>query len=300
MEIDDTLKNRLAGAAVVTVLAVIFLPMLFDDPVEKKGQIVSELDIPRKPEVSPLLTTAIVPEKTSEATETKPAEENLNSDTERSDTSLNAEELAVDSEDESQKEETPITHKKAQKKSTADTVSLDDSVEKVKSSKSEESEDVSPAIAEEPPKKKVSKDESADEEKQDKTKEAKKAHSLEDEDKKVDESKVADKKTDKAKSQLPSLDDNALDKADSHSAPATDKHRWIIQVASLSDKAKAEAFRDKLRTQGFPATVDSAWLNGKGRVYRLKVGPELDAERAQSMKNKINQLNGVHSIAIPE
>ncbi len=258
MEIDDTLKNRLAGAAVVTVLAVIFLPMLFDDPVEKKGQIVSELDIPRKPEVSPLLTTAIVPEKTSEATETKPAEENLNSDTERSDTSLNAEELAVDS------------------------------------------EDVSPAIAEEPPKKKVSKDESADEEKQDKTKEAKKAHSLEDEDKKVDESKVADKKTDKAKSQLPSLDDNALDKADSHSAPATDKHRWIIQVASLSDKAKAEAFRDKLRTQGFPATVDSAWLNGKGRVYRLKVGPEVDAERAQSMKNKINQLNGVHSIAIPE
>jgi DedD protein len=300
MEIDDTLKNRLAGAAVVTVLAVIFLPMLFDDPVEKKGQIVSELDIPRKPEVSPLLTTAIVPEKTSEATETKPAEENLNSDTEKSDTSLNAEELAVDSEDESQKEEAKATAKPAHKKATADTVSLDDSVEKAKSSKSEESEDVSPAIAEESPKKKVSKDEAADEEKHDKTKEAKKAHSLEDEDKKVEESKVAEKKTEKSKSQLPSLDDNALDKADSHAAPATDKHRWIIQVASLSDKAKAEAFRDKLRTQGFPATVDSAWLNGKGRVYRLKVGPELDAERAQSMKNKINQLNGVHSIAIPE
>lgn len=300
MEIDDTLKNRLAGAAVVTVLAVIFLPMLFDDPVEKKGQIVSELDIPRKPEVSPLLTTAIVPEKTSEATETKPAEENLNSDTEKSDTSLNAEELAVDSEDESQKEEAKATAKPAHKKARADTVSLDDSVEKAKSSKSEESEDVSPAIAEELPKKKVSKDEAAEEQKHDKSKEVKKAHSLENEDKKAEEPKVAEKKTEKVKSQLPSLDANVVDKADSHSESATDKHRWIIQVASLSDKAKAEAFRDKLRTQGFPATVDSAWLSGKGRVYRLKVGPELDAERAQSMKNKINQLNGVHSIAIPE
>jgi len=73
-----------------------------------------------------------------------------------------------------------------------------------------------------------------------------------------------------------------------------------VQVASLSDQAKADAFRDKLRSQGFSATVDSVWVKGKGRVYRLKVGPELDAQKAQAIKAKINQLNNVNSIAIAE
>jgi DedD protein len=349
MEIDDTLKNRLAGAAVITVLAVIFLPMLFDDPVEKKGQVVSELDIPRKPEVSPLLTTAIVPEKTSEAVAAKSLESaapanvvtddsnDLTDDTEKSDAGMNTEELPLNAE-QVKKEESQSASKTTHKTEIVDAVDFNEPTAKEKSSKSTESQNSSAAEEEEPPppkkkshKKEITKSEKpdeievkepkskhlSDEVKKSKSKEVKSSLSSEDikvlkpkEPKKEDQPKVAEKKIEKVKpeqphpkSQLPTLDVNALDKADSgasHTEANAGKHRWIIQVVSLSDKAKAEAFKDKLRTQGFPATIDSVWLNGKGRVYRLKVGPELDAERAQSMKTKINQLNGVHSIAIPE
>ena len=40
------LKQRLIGAVVVTALAAIFIPMLFDDPIDRSGQTVTELEIP--------------------------------------------------------------------------------------------------------------------------------------------------------------------------------------------------------------------------------------------------------------
>ncbi len=43
---DHELKQRLIGAVVVTALCAIFIPMLFDDPVDNSGQLVSELSIP--------------------------------------------------------------------------------------------------------------------------------------------------------------------------------------------------------------------------------------------------------------
>ena len=43
---NQELKQRLIAAVVVTALAAIFIPMLFDDPVDNNGQLVSELVIP--------------------------------------------------------------------------------------------------------------------------------------------------------------------------------------------------------------------------------------------------------------
>ncbi|MEN8259942.1 MAG: SPOR domain-containing protein [Pseudomonadota bacterium] len=45
---DQTLKQRLVGVALLTALAVIFVPMLFDDPVEETGD-ATALDIPEFP-----------------------------------------------------------------------------------------------------------------------------------------------------------------------------------------------------------------------------------------------------------
>ncbi|MDD5277382.1 MAG: SPOR domain-containing protein [Methylovulum sp.] len=45
------LIQRLIGAVVVTALAAIFIPMLFDDPVDNSGRVVSELAIPTPPAV---------------------------------------------------------------------------------------------------------------------------------------------------------------------------------------------------------------------------------------------------------
>ncbi|MEQ1528104.1 MAG: SPOR domain-containing protein [Methylococcales bacterium] len=49
---DQELKQRLIGAVVVTALAAIFIPMLFDDPIDDRSQQVSELAIPPTPTAS--------------------------------------------------------------------------------------------------------------------------------------------------------------------------------------------------------------------------------------------------------
>ena len=42
-------KQRLVGAIVITSLAAIFVPMLFDDPIDETGKLISELKIPDAP-----------------------------------------------------------------------------------------------------------------------------------------------------------------------------------------------------------------------------------------------------------
>lgn len=51
INMDHDLKQRLVGAIVITALAAIFIPMLFDDPVDETGKIVSELTIPELPKI---------------------------------------------------------------------------------------------------------------------------------------------------------------------------------------------------------------------------------------------------------
>ncbi len=46
MKIDHELKQRLTGAVVVTALAAIFIPMLFDDPIQENSQLVTNLPLP--------------------------------------------------------------------------------------------------------------------------------------------------------------------------------------------------------------------------------------------------------------
>jgi len=75
--------------------------------------------------------------------------------------------------------------------------------------------------------------------------------------------------------------------------------RWFIQVASFNREENAFSLRDKLRSQGFSATVNSALSKGR-TVYRLRVGPELSKQRAKKIKIKLNQLNNVKSIIILE
>lgn len=49
---DQELKQRLVGAVVITSLAVIFVPMLFDDPIDQSGKMIGELVIPPLPRPS--------------------------------------------------------------------------------------------------------------------------------------------------------------------------------------------------------------------------------------------------------
>jgi len=63
---NQELTQRVIGAVVVTALAAIFVPMLFDDPVDNSGQVVSELTIPEQPVVIDAPATPPVPSSIEE------------------------------------------------------------------------------------------------------------------------------------------------------------------------------------------------------------------------------------------
>lgn len=76
--------------------------------------------------------------------------------------------------------------------------------------------------------------------------------------------------------------------------------RWVIQIGSFSERKNADSLRDRLKEQGFKAFVDSVEIPGKGTLYRVRVGPELDKPRAESIRDKIDALNQIHSIVVSE
>ena len=54
---NEILKQRIVGAIVITALAAIFVPMLFDDPVPGVDNFTNELSLPQEPveDMQPLL-----------------------------------------------------------------------------------------------------------------------------------------------------------------------------------------------------------------------------------------------------
>ncbi|MDQ7090375.1 MAG: SPOR domain-containing protein [Methylococcales bacterium] len=65
MEIDEELRNRVVGASVVTILAMIFLPMLLNDS-KSESQQTELLTIPEQSLDSPSLTATLLPEGVSD------------------------------------------------------------------------------------------------------------------------------------------------------------------------------------------------------------------------------------------
>ncbi|HNC01880.1 MAG TPA: SPOR domain-containing protein, partial [Agitococcus sp.] len=67
---------------------------------------------------------------------------------------------------------------------------------------------------------------------------------------------------------------------------AADKDKseaWVVQVASVSDKAKADALSSKLAGKGYRSRVVK-----NGDTWKVVVGPELDKGKAQSLKSKLS------------
>ncbi len=59
---------------------------------------------------------------------------------------------------------------------------------------------------------------------------------------------------------------------------------WVVQLGSFVDAANALALRDRLRTQGYPAFVESVRV-GDRKIMRVYVGPQLlRAKAAESQK----------------
>ena len=72
--------------------------------------------------------------------------------------------------------------------------------------------------------------------------------------------------------------------------------RWVIQAGSFGEKKNAIILRDKLRKQGFNAFVE---LNDK-KLYRVRIGPELDKNRAEKTKARLEKINDIKTILVSE
>ena len=273
------LKQRLIGAVVVTALAAIFVPMLFDEPVENNSnQQTSELAVPKAPNSIDQHVQQQFPDNFGQALTPERSTINANGTTPPT-----ANESAESSNE--TKEEVPADNAVL----TEDLIATE-SEDKTTSSKPVKTEPSEPTETTELSK--PSNDSTADQE--------------EDEPKKtVHESP----KTNAAALQptvkkKPKNTETAAKESKTESEQAKPKKTadksgelgsWTIQAGSFSKKENADAMVAKLKKQGFPVSLQQS----KNGLYRLKVGSALDKKQAADMKRKLDG-QGIQSLLMAE
>jgi DedD protein len=85
--------------------------------------------------------------------------------------------------------------------------------------------------------------------------------------------------------------------ARSSAAAGTSASAFALQLAVLSDEAKANTQRDSLRAAGFAAFVEKLQTD-KGMVYRLRVGPEADRADAEKIRAAVKKRFGHDAIIV--
>lgn len=70
---------------------------------------------------------------------------------------------------------------------------------------------------------------------------------------------------------------------------------WVVQVGSFAARNNARALRDKLRKKGYASFVES--IHGEaGRVYRVRVGPELTKSAADKLRQQLAKEAGLKGL----
>lgn len=330
---DHELKQRLIGAVVVTALCAIFIPMLFDDPVDNSGQLVTELSIPapnfdsseklpagagqvsKLPDSDPLSTEAAgdVIESTGAAEEA--AEPDVNSSKQgRPGESLYAESDGY-APDDAAEVETPLT------KGEVEDLRISNNQPKSHSKPDDLAQ--SRSASANSVKNMVSKLPVKDSHMEIVTKEPVKPKRITDTlkpvvVKKIDKSApgagiapheselsmtVKDENSKVEAKQPSNAKDLAAVVADAKKPGGATKTtpklmRWYVQVGSFSKKENAMSLWDSLHEQGLPASLDTVQTD-KGTTYRLRVGPELDGKKAAAMKARLDKQN-IKAILISE
>jgi len=310
---DHELKQRLIGAVVVTALCAIFIPMLFDDPVDNSGQLVSELNIPapadsgantadKLPTSAEQVAKLPEPESGDALESTGAAEEIIEEPASKqgnSEETLYTESEGYNREDAGVEEgiEPEDTQPKSQIKQTSAeqplTAAVVDGARKSTTPKAQVREHGLEAAAREPEKvKKI-------------------AEPIRPTVKKPEiEPSIANKENaPKAATLQPAikLPSNAKSLAAAVAEakkpvaapkPAEKMVRWYIQLGSFSKKENAMSLWNSLHEQGLPASLDTVQTD-KGTSYRLRVGPELDGKKAAAMKARLDKSN-IKAILISE
>ncbi len=251
---DHELKQRLIGAVVVTALAAIFIPMLFDDPVDTSGKTVTELTIPEEAPADSATADSLPADKAQVLS--KPDSD-----------------LSVSEEDVSH----PNAPGDGQPLTAGDTGSdIGEGEPVVDSTATSPAQNEAPAL-----------DTGVVEEADQPNINSKPAVKATDSAQQLEQNTIV--KEVEPKSQVAEKQKNkSVDVADKPKKAVKPQDgnktqaklvRWSIQAGSFNKKENAQTLVDKLRKQGLPATIVT-----KGDLFRVKVGPALDKKKAADMK----------------
>lgn len=282
---DQELKQRLIGAAVITALAAIFVPMLFDDPIDETGKTINELKIPEVPAKTQDVEFMPLPDKPEAVVEAQVPNEPAGSepaagarvvDEGESEAALEAPKPQLKL---GARETLPIPKKVAPvpAPTRAPTPVVGDDEEPVVA----EAEDVPPPRPTKLPAPTT----------------APVVQPLA----QVAPSAIAKPKLAK----LPEPKPEAAAPVTATAVPALkapvgaeENNRWYLQVGTFSQKPNAAALQDSLKQQGFAASVKE-YASDKGSVFKVRIGPIVDKVKAQAIKAKLAQIN-VNSFVSPD
>ncbi|WP_445370642.1 SPOR domain-containing protein [Methylomonas sp. HW2-6] len=256
---DQELKQRLIGAAVITALAAIFVPMLFDDPIDETGKNISELKIPELPAKTQDVEIMPLPEKTEDVAEAqapastgKPVPKFVEEGEAEAEFEAPKPQLKLGARDTA-----PITPAAPPPRALApveeEPAEAEDLPIAPKTTKPVAPVQPLPGVAPVPkPLKPLAKPAEAKPELQ---------------------------------TQAP-----VAPPAIKPAAPAEETNRWYLQVGTFSQRANAASLQESLKQQGFAATVKEA-AGDKGTVFKVRIGPIVDKAKAQAVKAKLAQIN---------
>ena len=258
---DNELKQRLIGAVVVTALAAIFIPMLFDDPVDTRTKTVSEMTVPPMPA-----------NQTSQA-DKLPA--NKQQALNQGDPGLAISEVEDDPANASVIS-SPSGNEEPAARTGADSQDLQAKIAGLPPANAKNS-GIQETI---PPEEEEQVSDDAGTEPSPLIQSGKKTDQIENTSKKSALAKPLKEKSKPVEDKIKT----SAEKTDAKNSKSK-LVKWSLQAGSFSKKENAQAMVDKLRKQGFPASMTS-----KGNLYRIKIGPELDKKRAAEMKSKLAAL----------
>jgi DedD protein len=279
---DHELKQRLIGAVVVTALAAIFIPMLFDDPVDNSGKAVTELTIPQAPANSSSTVDENLPENKAQILN-RPDMELSVSEEEDGHANSTGEGQATKKPDGQQVEQPGTTESLTDAGSdNQESKPVDEAASKQPGHNEEPSLDT--GVVDEVKQPEVSQDNTTV-----KTFEASKKLEQNSEisvKKQMDMEAAPDELKVKPVTSIQKPKTVVKSKKAIVQKSSSKLVRYSIQVGSFSKKENAQALVDKLRKQGMPASIVT-----KGDLYRVKIGPELDKKKAAAMKAKLDSQN---------
>jgi len=323
-QMDKALKQRLVGASVLIILAVIVLPMLLSGRSDRLKHESNQIELPPKPDELSIETRRFpvgVPSRPAPVAEQEQELDNQEqTQTESIDfASTSMEEQAVVPEietdgDETQVPETDVNNVQVTEGEPAQTTATVDAVEQtptvtsiiLKSGK-EESLDVTQAVegSDTTPRYLVQVASFSNERNANALADLLKADNLPVLMDVVDrpagrmyrvrvgpyaKRPEADALVDKLRTKMNDLTPRVLDLRPDDSAPVSTPSdplvRWVVQVGSFSNTKSAEDLVAKLRIAGLSAFSEPV-TSATGTVYKVRIGPELDREKATELARKV-------------